>query len=64
MGEHKIKRVGQTQEDRIRREYRARKRGLDWSYYGLGSLRMSLARKWKRPIREIRRIIAGGDDEQ
>lgn len=51
------KRVGQTPEDRIRRQYRAKRRTIHLNDYPVSWLWMGLARQWKRPIREIKRIV-------
>jgi hypothetical protein len=50
--------MGQTPEKRIYLEYRARRHGEFVHDYGIGALRLSLARKWKRSCQEIRAIIA------
>lgn len=51
--------MSQTPEIRIRLQYRARRRSR-WTYeYGRGSLFLSLARQWKRPVQEIKKIVKG-----
>lgn len=51
--------MSQTPEIRIRLQYRAHRRS-SWVYeHGRASLFLSLARQWKRPIREIKLIVRG-----
>lgn len=47
----------QTPEDRIVAEFKARKKRHDWSYGGLNSIYMSLARKHKRPIAVLKALV-------
>lgn len=47
---------GSGEEGRIYAEYHGKRKRLDYSREGLPGLRMYLARKWKRPVREIKRI--------
>lgn len=50
--------MGQTSEKRIYLQYQARRRGEFVYNYGIGALRLSLARQWKRSCQEIRAIVA------
>lgn len=50
----------QTTEDRIRRHYRSLKKSgvcCGWSYHSMGEVFMVLARRWERPIVEIKAIV-------
>lgn len=47
----------QTPEDRIRAEFKARKARLDYNANGLPVLFMALAKKWERPVTEIKNIV-------
>lgn len=51
--------MSQTPEIRIRLQYKAMRRSRFAYEYGVGALRLSLARQWKRPVREIKKIIKG-----
>ncbi len=46
----------QAPEDRIRAQYRAGKKRLDYRNEGLPTLWLRLAQQWQRPVREIKRI--------
>lgn len=48
--------MSQTPEDRIRAQYKAEKPSYYRDGYPISWLFMALARKWKRPVREIKRI--------
>lgn len=51
--------MSQTREDRIRREYKAHRR-CSWVHEnGVGRFWLGLARKWKLPVQEIKRICKG-----
>jgi hypothetical protein len=51
--------MSQTPEIRIRLHYRAIRRS-SWAHeYGKGALFLHLARRWKRPVQEIKAIIRG-----
>lgn len=48
--------MGQTPEIRIRKQYKKLRRSY-WTYeYGIGAMWLTLARQWKRPVQEIKRI--------
>ncbi len=49
----------QTPEIRIRLQFKAHRRSPWVREYGIGSLYLRLARQWKRPIKEIKRIVKG-----
>ena len=51
--------MSQTPEIRIRLHYRALKRRWDFGRYTKAQLFLSLARRWKRPIRDIKKIVRG-----
>lgn len=49
----------QTAEDRIRLQFRAHRR-TSWTHErGINALYLALAKQWKRPVHEIKRIIRG-----
>lgn len=50
-------RTGQGPEGRIRSQYQAMRRSSLWHEHGVGHLWLSLARQWKRPVQEIKRIV-------
>lgn len=51
--------MAQTPEIRIRLQYKAMRR-TSWVHeWGVGSLWLALARQWKRPVQEIKRIVHG-----
>lgn len=54
--------MSQTPEDRIRLQHKAMRRGRFVSEYGVSAMWMSLARQWKRPIQEIKRIVKNKED--
>ena len=60
--------MSQTEEDRIRKHYKSLRRSYHgWPYgqdnFSVGQwIWMPLARKWKRPISEIKRIVGRGSD--
>lgn len=58
--------MGQTPEKRIYLQYQARRRGEFVHDYGIGTLRLNLARQWKRSCQEIKAIVArkGEPEEQ
>lgn len=39
------------------RHYRALKKRWDFGHDSMGGLFMFMARRWKRPVREIKRIV-------
>ena len=51
--------MSQTQEDRIRLHYRAVKRRWGRDLGSKGVMFLHLAKWWKRPVREIKKIIKG-----
>jgi hypothetical protein len=49
-----------TIEDRIKAQFRERKKRLDYrNGSALPWLYLALARQWKRPVREIKQIVKG-----
>lgn len=50
------KRIGSGPQARIRAEFKAHRRSSWYAQNGISYLYMSLARRWKRPLREIRHI--------
>lgn len=46
--------------DRIRRDYKSLRKGDFANEYGVGALWLNLARRWKRPVQEIKRICRPG----
>lgn len=46
-----------AEERRIRAQFRAEKKRIDYSNDGLPTLYLRLARQWKRPVQEIKRIV-------
>ena len=50
--------MGQTPEKRIFLQYQANRRSSYVYDYGIGALRLRLARQWKRSCQEIKAIIA------
>lgn len=51
--------MAQTPEIRIRLQYRAMRRSSFVREFGVSSMWMALARQWKRPVREIKRLVHG-----
>lgn len=51
--------MSQTPEDRIRRHYRAIKRRAGRDLGTKSRIFMHLARWWKRPVQEIKKIVRG-----
>lgn len=49
-------RIGQGPEARIRAHYRAMRHGYFVHEYGVGAMWLNLARRWRRPVQEIKRI--------
>lgn len=49
----------QTPEDRIRRQYKAARKRIDPRLESVGPLWLQIARQWKRPVQEIKRIVKG-----
>jgi hypothetical protein len=55
--------MSQTPEIRIRLQFRARRRSSWVHENGIGWLYLALARQWKRPVQEIKRIVKGPVDD-
>lgn len=51
--------MSQTPEIRIRLQYKALRRSKFTYEHGKGRLFLSLARQWKRPVQEIKKIVRG-----
>jgi len=48
--------MAQTSEDRIKRQYKALRKDPYANEYGVSWMWMRLARQWKRPVQEIKKI--------
>lgn len=42
---------------RLRAQFKSQKKRLDYDVEGLPTLYLRLARQWKRPVKEIKRIV-------
>jgi len=47
----------QTPEDRIRLQYKSLRRSGAIGEFGTGWMWLRLARQWKRPVQEIKRVV-------
>lgn len=51
-------------EQRIKAQFRAERKRLDYRIGGLPALYLRLARQWERPVQEIKRIVKSSDPRE